>query len=185
MSDSLFPQQDPFGDNPYPAGYTPPEGELKPRGGRLLSIEDHIDKSSRKKVDHGQRARAYFAKKGWVFTPCETTTGGVHGPVRKNDLFGFLDFVAFTPAGRTVGVQVCSQDTAGARLRKMCDSEVDSRSKRKHIDNLRTILGAGWKVLILGFERRAKVGNQEWWPVETWVTEETISAVEGRRRKVS
>jgi len=170
----------PFGDNPYPQGYKP-TGQL-PTPERV-DPRAHLSKVSHAQVNHGERARAYFNKQGWVMTPCETNTGGYNGPIRKHDLFGFLDFVAFSNSGDTIGVQVCSEATWTARLRKMCDSDIDSRSRRKHIDNLQTLLECGWKILILGFEKREKIGNQEWWPVAHWVDWQLVEKVLGRRRK--
>jgi hypothetical protein len=106
--------------------------------------------------------------------------------VRKHDLLGLFDAIAMHPNPATpgiIGVQLCSTGDAGAHARKMASPELDKKSGAARADGLRAWLASGNHALILMFERREKVGNQEWFPVENWVTEEVIAKIESRRRK--
>lgn len=173
------------------------DGKLGKSG---MSIDDHVNRKPREKqTNHKPRARAYFEKQGYIYCPCEyrDTHYAGHGDIqlgKKHDLFGIFDSLALPKLHRIplttdvsqlgmIGVQICSTGDARNHIRKMASSEVDTKCGTQRVVSLRAWLAAGNHALVLEFQRRPKVGNQEWFPKEWWITEDVILDVERRRRK--
>lgn len=86
-----------------------------------------------------QRTLEECRKRGWHAEVVERWNP--HARVR-NDLFGFIDVLAITPDGETVGIQATSYGNASARVRKITEHA-----------NLPAVRLAGWKVLVWGWRK--------------------------------
>jgi hypothetical protein len=148
-----------------------------------LSVADHLKGSTKKtkKPDHNARTRDLFLSRGFIYTRIDrynAYAGTTH------DLFGMWDSMAFNPTMSGVtAIQITSVDGMGIRLRKSCDSEIDTVNKIPRASILRAWLASGNRFLIIGWELR-KVGNvNRWIAEERFITEADIAQVEARRRK--
>mgnify|MGYP003336501287 CR=1 FL=1 len=175
--------EDIFGST-LPRGVTPEDlPELKPRKG--MSLDEHLNRTVRRTVaDHNARSRKLLEGQG--YTVCKTEyrdmawQGNMAVAGKKHDLLGLGDYLAVSES-LTVLVQVCSEDGWRAHLRKACSSEIDSKSGKARIDNLRLwIQGETRRFLILAWE---KDGRGWWQPIHHWITEKDIEETLGRRRK--
>lgn len=177
MTDELF-------GSPYPNGQTeaPPIPERKPRN--AMSIDDHLNRVARKpQVDHGQRTVDLFEKMGFTITKVEHRDVAWQGNMavagKKHDLLGIGDYLAICPT-ETILVQVCAESDWTAHLQKAAGDEIDKKSRRKRIDNLRLWLEQkGRLFLIVGWAKP----EHRWVPTFHYITEKDIAAAIARRRK--
>jgi hypothetical protein len=179
--------QDPFAHIPK-VEYERDETQLGSRGPGL-SIDRHVNGPKRPPpIDHRKRSANYYRRQGYIYAPTETRDIAAGGDWtrlgKKHDLLGFMDAIAFMDGVPGIlGVQICSTGGHTAHIRKACSEEIDAKSGRKRIDNLKAWLSAGNRFVVIEWQRRQKVGNQEWFPVEHEVTLNTIELVISRRRK--
>lgn len=171
MTDELF-------GSPFPNGsFDAPElRELTPN--KLLSLDDHLNRKRVAPTDHGERTRTILERMGFTISKVEFT--GYTGS--KHDLFGLFDYLAIGH-DETIGVQVCTESDWRNHLRKACRDDVDKKSGRKRIDNLRLWIEApGRRALILGWEKRPSVGNRVWFETFHYVQTRDIEETLGRRK---
>jgi hypothetical protein len=177
-----------FGDDSHIRERNPEDLGGGTLGVPAASLKGGSEKGPKKKqVSHTQRARQYWERQGYVFALCETrdvfSDGRITVAGRKHDLLGLWDAIAIGPqTPGVVGIQICSTDDDLAHIRKMCSDTLDKRSGKTNLENLRAWLAAGNPAFVLKFERRAKVGSQEWFPVLIAVDEKVIAGVIARRR---
>lgn len=182
LSDDLF-------GSPRPAHLPEWNGELPRHMGKKLTIDEHVNGAKRSKaVNHDGRFRLHWERLGYVLAPCEVRDAYFDGQMtqqgKKHDAFGLFDYIAIKAGEQGVtGIQRCTEGNWCDHLRTMCSVDVETKSKARRVDSLRLWLACGNRAVICYFERRAKVGNQEWWAVVVSVTEEMIAGVEARRRK--
>jgi hypothetical protein len=193
--------QDPFilpGDHVLPNGNSSstPIGQ-KPEESLELWPEDPtriMSKAPRRVVSHTERTKNWCDKQGWISTVCEMKDLYFDGKQsfegKKHDLFGLFDRLAIDMAsGKLVGIQVVStslKKPKGAsrndHLRKMCSNDIESKTKHRFIENLRAWVNTGNRAIVLDWEQRPKVGNQEWFPVVFEITHDVIDTVVASRR---
>lgn len=153
-----------------------------------IDTDELLKKGKAKQVSHAGRSRNYWEKCGYVYQLCEYRDLRYQGEYttfgRKHDLFGLFDALAVKLGEPLIGVQVCSTNDANKHFRDMCSDDIDTRSgNRRKIDNLRLWLAMGFRVVVIEWQRRPKVGNKEWFEVLHEVTTETIEGVLARRKK--
>ena len=80
------------------------------------------------------------------------------GPGRRIDLFGFIDILAITPEGETIGIQTTSASGASARRMKILTECCDAA---------RAWLKAGNKIEVWSWRKHKERGeNGKWWQVK-------------------
>lgn len=179
-------EDDPFGPDTSTASLPPLEPKGGTGGGQGLSLDRHVNgrKDGRQKqTDHGRRVRTMYESRGYLFVKVEWTQTLYGGQLVKRDLLGLFDYLAIS-ATEIVGVQVSDEAHWRHHLRKMCSDEIDKASGQSRLQNtLAWIAGPGRRIQIVGYEKRAKVANQEWFAVEHEVTRDEIEKTLARRRK--
>jgi len=154
-------------------------------------------KAKRKIVSHTARTTAWCEKQGYTSTAVEMkdlyVSGGQSFQGKKHDLLGLFDRLALDPRSlKTIGIQVVSTNLKSGKaaernkhLRKMCSTDIESKSRKSFLSNLRLWLACGNRAIVLDWEQRPKVGNQEWFPVVFEITEEVIEMVLSRKRRAA
>lgn len=104
-----------------------------------------------KRTDLNEPARKWLKEMGWDYERVD-----YYDPrtCRSHDLLGMFDYLAFTPDGETVGVQITSRSQMSERRKKIL--------AHPRLPHLRR---CGWKPLVLGFDKH----NGRWRCKEEWV----------------
>lgn len=92
-----------------------------------------------------QRSLKHLRDLGYVTEVVERWIPGAN--IRK-DLLGFVDLIAWTPAGETIAVQATSGSNVAHRVKKITESP-----------NLAVLRRCGWQVLVFGWRKAA---NGRW-----------------------
>ncbi len=104
-----------------------------------------------KKTDLNTPSKNWMTAKGWKWDRVDYYDART---TRSHDLLGMFDYLAFTPDGETVGVQITAASAISARRKKILAEP-----------RFQWIKGR-WRVLILGF---SKQGHQ-WQAIEEWLS---------------
>lgn len=108
-------------------------------------------KETIKKTDLNTPAKKWMTAKGWKWDRVDYYDART---TRSHDLLGMFDYLAFTPEGETVGVQITAASSISARRKKILDEP-----------RFQWIKGH-WRVVILGFSKE----GTKWATKETWLT---------------
>lgn len=94
----------------------------------------------KKPADYGAVTKRWCERHGWIVGLVERY---VSFSRTRHDLFGFIDYMAIDPAGRTLALQVTRRSVMAHRYRKIEVSE-----------NVDRVLAAGWLVEVWGWDKR-------------------------------
>lgn len=112
--------------------------DARDRANELLAEQKPRKRSS---TSPTQRSLKHMRAAGYVCQVVEKWNP--HARIRQ-DLFGFIDIVALSPDGSTVGVQACSLSDVSKRVTKIGDAE-----------SLPALRRCGWKLLVQGWGKGA------------------------------
>lgn len=102
------------------------------------------------KVRPTQRTVAYLRKNGWTVGIVERWNS--HAKIRQ-DLFGFVDLIAYAPDGGILAIQATSTPNMSARVKKILAEPLRGRA--------RGWLEAGGRLEVWGFGLRGKAGKRK------------------------
>ncbi len=138
------------------------------------------------RADYNAKARDYFRRAGYtaiakteiyrVDPPGKKSPPGTKGFGRFHDLYGCIDFLV-VGKGETIGAQICRYSDVPNRLAKVTAEPELTKDGLPGPDHVMECLGAGWRILVLGFKPDIKAPHR--------IVEVTVDAVLASRAKQS